>query len=374
MVALGDVLEQDTNYIHELEPRLYPKLSVKLYGRGVVLDQPAHGADVRMNKHQLAQSGQVILSEIWAKKGAIGIVPTDGEGALCTSHFFLFNIKSDKVHPKYIEWLLCGNYFEPQLGTEARGTTGYAAVRPKQFLAATIPLPPLSEQHAIVAKLDELSDKTRQLNTHLDAIEADADRLLSLRFRDAITNAPYRLMSEVAPLVRREQSIAFDGSYPELGVRSFGKGTFHKPPLSGAEVGTKRLYRIEPGDLIFSNVFAWEGAITIAQPEDTGRYGSHRFMTCVVNNQRLETSFLLYYLLSPEGMEKIREASPGGAGRNRTLGVEKLAKIEVPVPSLEVQRDFVTLQATVATLKAKHSAIHEANAALLPAILGRIFS
>jgi hypothetical protein len=36
-VPLGDVLKQDVHYLSEPEPRLYPKLSVKLYGRGVVL-------------------------------------------------------------------------------------------------------------------------------------------------------------------------------------------------------------------------------------------------------------------------------------------------------------------------------------------------
>jgi hypothetical protein len=56
-------------------------------------------------------------------------------------------------------------------------------------------------------------------------------------------------------------------------IRSFGKGTFHKPPLSGSDVGTKRLYRIEPGDLLFSNVFAWEGAIAIAQPRMRADWG-----------------------------------------------------------------------------------------------------
>jgi hypothetical protein len=61
-----------------------------------------------------------------------------------------------------------------------------------------------------------------------------------------------------------------DREYPELGIRSFGKGTFHKP-LDYLSVGTKRLFRIEPGDLVFSNVFAWEGAIAVAQKDDEGR-------------------------------------------------------------------------------------------------------
>ena len=44
-----------------------------------------------MQRHQLAKSGQVVLSEIWGKKGAIGFVPPKETAALCTSHFFLFD-------------------------------------------------------------------------------------------------------------------------------------------------------------------------------------------------------------------------------------------------------------------------------------------
>jgi hypothetical protein len=74
-VALGEVLTQYVEYIEAPESRMYPKLSVKLYGRGVVLDTPADGSTLKMQRHQLAKAGQVILSEIWGKKGAIGIVP-----------------------------------------------------------------------------------------------------------------------------------------------------------------------------------------------------------------------------------------------------------------------------------------------------------
>lgn len=373
-VALGELISQDLTYISQPEPKIYPKLSVKLYGRGVELDTPADGTQVKMSKHQLAKPGQIILSEIWAKKGAIGIVPESGNGALCTSHFFLFDIDDKKIKPGYMSWLLKGNYFEPQLSSDAKGTTGYAAVRPKHFLAATIPLPTLTEQQTIVAHLNQLAEKVRQVNEHLDAAEADAANLLAVQFREAIKNAPLRKMSEVAPLVRREQSIELEGSYPELGIRSFGKGTFHKPPLSGSEVGTKRLFRIEPGDLMFSNVFAWEGAIAIAQPEDSGRFGSHRFITCKANPEISTAEFLRYFFLTDTGLEMIGKASPGGAGRNRTLGLEKLMALEVPVPSLAIQREFNLLQTKIAELKVKHAKIREANQALIPATLERLFS
>ncbi len=34
LVSLGDVLTQYQEYINVPEPRMYPKLSVKLYGKG----------------------------------------------------------------------------------------------------------------------------------------------------------------------------------------------------------------------------------------------------------------------------------------------------------------------------------------------------
>ena len=94
-VRLGEVLTHDSDYIDAPEAREYRKLSVRLYGKGVVLDAPADGTMLKMKRHQLAKTGQVILSEIWGKKGAIGFVPPDGDGALCTSHFFLFDVHTD---------------------------------------------------------------------------------------------------------------------------------------------------------------------------------------------------------------------------------------------------------------------------------------
>lgn len=238
---------------------------------------------------------------------------------------------------------------------------------------AEIALPRIEEQRAIVGHLDSLTAKTEQLEAHIDAAERAAEHLLAVQFRNAIADAPRRSMAEVAPLVRREQSIDIVGSYPELGIRSFGKGTFHKPPLSGSEVGTKRLFRIEPGDLLFSNVFAWEGAIAVAQAADFGRCGSHRFISCCADPSRTSAEFLRYYFLTDEGLLKIGEASPGGAGRNRTLGLEKLMALEVPVPSKAIQQRFDYLQAKVVALKAEHATIRASNAALLPATLARIF-
>src|SRR5688572_18561249 len=114
-VKLGEVLNQYMDYIESPELKIYPKLSVKLYGKGVALDSPTDGATLKMKRHQIAKADQVILSEIWGKKGAIGFVPVGGDGALCTSHFFLFDVQTDKIEPHYLGAIFQANYLQEQL-------------------------------------------------------------------------------------------------------------------------------------------------------------------------------------------------------------------------------------------------------------------
>lgn len=148
-------------------------------------------------------------------------------------------------------------------------------------------------------------------------------------------------MGHIAPLVRRPIETVADQSYREIGIRSFGKGVFHKAPTTGLEIGSKRVFAIEPGDLLFNIVFAWEGAVAVASESENGMIGSHRFLTCVVNKEKADPWYLNHWFSRGEGRDRLLWASPGGAGRNRTLGVEKLAAIEVPLPPLAEQRRIV---------------------------------
>lgn len=303
--------------------------------------------------------------------GGFGIVPEDLDGAIVSSHYFLFDIDADRLDRRFLDYYSRTEYFRGQVA--AQGTTNYAAIRPADVLQYEIPLPLLTEQQAIVARLDTLADKARQLTTHLDAIEADADQLLAQQFEAAIAGTPYRPMADVAPLVRREVAIDPDTSYTELGVRSFYKGTFHRRTVAGSEFTWQKMFRIEADDLIFSNIMAWEQAIALARPEDHGCVGNHRMLTCLADRQQVLPAFLAYYFTTEEGFAKVYAASPGTAARNRTLVAGNLEAIDVPVPPLAVQQAFVDLQATVLTLKARHAATRADSAALLPSVLERIF-
>lgn len=271
-------------------------------------------------------------------------------------------------------WLVRSSPFVELCKAASEGTTNRVRIKEDRFLGQSIALPPLAEQQAITARIDALAEKTRQVEAHLDAAECDAEHLLALRFRDAIANAPLRAMAEVAPLIRRDVAIDLEASYTELGVRSFYKGTFHRRTVAGSEFTWQKMFRVEEGDLIFSNIMAWEQAIALAKSEDQGCVGNHRMLTCVADRTKAVPGFLAYYFRTEEGFAKVYAASPGTAARNRTLVATNLEAIRVPVPPLPVQQSFDRLQAEVAALRAQHAELRAANAALLPATLERVFA
>ncbi len=148
-------------------------------------------------------------------------------------------------------------------------------------------------------------------------------------------------LDQVLRLERRVVEKVPEESYVEIGVRSHGKGIFHKAPRSGAEIGDKDIYEIQTGDFIMQIVFAWEGAVAVAGEKDNGKCGSHRFLTFRPDPQRCDAHYLNWWCRTPDALRQILRISPGGAGRNRTLGVKRLGDVKAPLPPLPEQKRIV---------------------------------
>jgi type I restriction enzyme S subunit len=144
--------------------------------------------------------------------------------------------------------------------------------------------------------------------------------------------------TEIAKLVRRPVEVVATGQYPEVGVRCFGKGLFHKPARSGLEVGDKKLFRLQRGDFILQVTFAWEGAVGVVNAEDESLLGSVRVLTFEVDRSRTTPEFLLRYFQTRDGVDQLARISPGSAGRNRVLATQRLSEVTVPLPPLAEQR------------------------------------
>jgi type I restriction enzyme S subunit len=145
-------------------------------------------------------------------------------------------------------------------------------------------------------------------------------------------------IGELLRLERRPVQVDPSDEYIEVGIRSFGRGIFHKEPVRGSSLGSKRVFRIEPNDLVISNVFAWEGAVAVASKDEIGKIGSHRFMTFVPADDRIDVRWASWLFRSEPGLELIRKASPGSAGRNRTLAIDRFEALEISLLPIEEQR------------------------------------
>lgn len=372
-VSLGEILTRNWETT-AIEPTArYRQVTIRLWGKGVISRGETTGLEIAGTCRFVVRAGQFILSRIDARNGAFGLVPDELDGAIATNDFPSFTIEQSKLAPKFLGWLSRTEWFVQQCRAASEGTTNRVRLKEDRFLHMRIALPNRSEQDRIVARIDAVAGKIEEAKQANSDIAIEAAAMLRSAFDRITSESPRMPLAEVAPIVRRHVDVCMGGEYPELGIRSFGKGTFHKPALDFLAVGTKKLYRIEPGDLVFNNVFAWEGAIAVAQPEDAGRVGSHRFITCVPQPGVATAGFLCFYLLTPEGLEKIREASPGGAGRNRTLGLEKLMRIEVPIPPFERQLWFDRLQGKVREMLAVEQEIDTDLDSMLPSVLDRAF-
>ena len=374
VVALGEVAKRVQRPEAPQPGTPYKQVGVRLWGQGAYQRETVDGSETKYPVFYRVQTDDLIVNKIWARNGSVAVVTADLAGSFGSAEFPTYEVDRTVLLPGWFAWFTKTPELWDQCDNLSRGTSGQNRLRPERFLDVRLPLPPLDEQRRIVAKLDKVAALAADRSKVIEAAERDAKTMLSNAFRQIIDGAPYRPMAEVAPLVRRPVEIDPDQSYPELGVRSFGRGTFHKPSLDGMSVGSKKLFRIQAGDLLFNIVFAWEGAVAIAQPEDDGRVGSHRFLTCIPDPNTATADFLRFYFLTPEGLSKLGDASPGGAGRNRTLGLKKLDAITVPIPSLARQRWFGRLQGQVRQVEVLRESAGQDEEALLPAMLHKVFN
>ena len=139
-------------------------------------------------------------------------------------------------------------------------------------------------------------------------------------------------------LVRRPVEVDPIASYEEIGIRSFGRGFFPKPPILGSELGSKRMFEINEGDLVLNIVFAWEGAVALAGPREHKKCASHRFPTYVADPEVCDPRYLHYFFMTPRGLAALGQASPGSAGRNRTLNLRALEAVQVELPPVGEQQ------------------------------------
>ena len=164
-----------------------------------------------------------------------------------------------------------------------------------------------------------------------------------LRFPEFTEEWEEVILKDVLKRVSIPVDVDKETSYKQIGIRSHGKGLFYKESVTGKELGNKRVFWIEPDCLVLNIVFAWERAVARTTQNEVGLIASHRFPMYKTADNKLDLDYAVQYLTTKKGSNILILASPGGAGRNKTLGQDAFLKSRMLLPNIAEQKKIVEL-------------------------------
>lgn len=250
-------------------------------------------------------------------------------------------LRPKKGYSEYIYQYLLS--FEPKWAEFEQGST-FQAINTNDIKALKIPIPLENERRELtqilstwdeaISKQKSLVEQTKKRNQGL------AQQLLTgkKRLKGVDGDWKFSIVSKVVDRVKNSFIPEKDELYQQIGIRSHTKGIFYKEPVSGKELGNKSVFWIEPNCFVVNIVFAWEHAIAKTTENEIGMIASHRFPMFKPKRDLLDLDYMLNYFKSSKGKDLLGLASPGGAGRNKTLGQSEFLKLPILLPSLEEQK------------------------------------
>ena len=304
-----------------------------------------------------SKEGDVLLTH----KGTVGEVAVVGKTTfpfiMLTPQVTYYRVKNPKLLSNLFLASLFASYnFQRMLKVfAAGGTRPYIGITEQGKL--TVSVPPLKEQEKIASffgavdrRLTQLRRKQELLQTYKRGV---MQKIFSQQIRftqpdgspfpdwetDRIDNFLVRYIDPV--------DVQSDTKYKQIGIRSHGKGIFHKDPVTGKALGNKRVYWVHPKSFVVNIVFAWEQAVALTSSEEEDFIASHRFLMFLPKKNRVNLEFILLFFLGSRGKSLLELASPGGAGRNKTLGQQNFSELKITLPKVEEQEKIANLLAAI---------------------------
>lgn len=223
-VELGEVLHTQIDAVESAELETVNLAGVYGFARGLFKREPISPLDTTYKRFHRLNAGDFVISSPKAWEGAIARIPEEFDGWFLSPVFPTFRANPDRLNTRYLDWYCKREAVWTQLQGKAKGMGARReSVSPAQFLSLNIPLPTIDEQQCIVARLDQLAEKVRQIDQHLDAIDAVAEALLISLHHKFAAERMVRL-GDIIELFEESELIKPDGQYPQVGVRGFGGG------------------------------------------------------------------------------------------------------------------------------------------------------
>lgn len=268
---------------------------------------------------------------------------------LCSAEFIVFPPVPNVV-PKYLQYLLnSGNFlrFASRLNTGDRPRVDF-----EQLASFLIPLPPLAEQHRIVAAIEEhlswldaavegLERVRAQLPRYRAAVLKAAVEIAQTASGDGEQPGPKRI-ADLATLVQYGTSArtSEDGEVPVLRMGNIVSGSLNTNELKylAADHDEFPELLLEPGDLLFNRTNSAElvgkCAVYAGLPKPCS-FAS--YLIRVRFGEGCDPRFAAAYINSPYGRGWIRSVVNQQVGQANVNG-SKLKALSIPVPPVAKQK------------------------------------
>ncbi len=376
-IRLGEVLKQRKEFGSIQDLKSYKRLRVQLHAKGVVLRDEVDGALIKTKQQQTCRAGEFLVAEIDAKVGGFGIVPDALDGAIVSSHYFLFVVDKAKLDLGFLDYFVRTPAFCDQVA--AQGSTNYAAIRPTDVLSYEIPLPLLAEQQRIVARIEGLAVPIQEARALRQQIVEEAEALgssVSARLFEPKAGWSVITVGEFCepPQYGYTESASEEAIGPHfLRITDIQNGQVDWARVPYCHCPDPSKYLLKPGDLVFARTGATTGKSYVIYQCPEAVFASYLIRLRV--REKVSVDYLYRYFQSPSYWEQITDKKTGTGQPN--LNGSKLRRLKVPVPPPDEQRRIVAeldkLQSEVDALKRLQTETATELNALLPSILDRAF-
>jgi|GEM_PF-2353628 len=342
LVPLNTMLVENKTVVLIDDDVEYSRISVALYGRGARMRDRVLGAGLKTKRQQVVHAGQVVMSNIWARKQAFGMVPAGLEGVLASTDFTLFDVRcpAEELDADYLKYILAYGPLAEVLAVGAEGSTGKARVRPDDFLSLEVPKPlRIEEQQLVVRRMsaqERIRDEAEELLEGVARLDWLDDSVFDVPSSEVMERTFGPLVEDASVFVEPSREAQAEWQLYRLTNKD---GVFPGKLRLGAEFSRGRRYKaVVAGAIAYDTRRVNVGSVGIMPPGgDHSIISPYRVLfRC---KEGLSTRFAVYLIKSPLFRRLIAEAQVGAV--RDELFLSAFQDIEVSIPKLDRQEAIV---------------------------------
>lgn len=385
-IKLGDVLRRNVVQVPVENTKEYSRVRLRWFGRGAYIRDVVYGSKIRTKTQFRIRKGQLLISKIDARMGAVDVVPEELDNAVVTSNFWIYDVDKSLAIPDFILAFLKTNIFTEFAEKASNGSTGRHYLQESLFLNMSIPLPSLQEQRLIVNNVRRIEKSIHTKTQYVERLNKDLENeimnMLGIDLNVLESNSGRCFSSEINfssiddwDVVRhmltqkiescKYQSLSIADILSDIRYLKRGKSPHY------ADGGLKKIVNqkcirertidishAKSGDVVWLNTLPSEcytqegdilinstgegtlGRAGIVNSECIGMVPDSHIITLRLDTNQVDPEYICFILNTRLCQSQINFVKTARSTSQTELGIQNLLKVVMPFPSLDVQKNI----------------------------------